>query len=195
MNTIIDPPQLVYLLLGGLLVVTGAIAAQKQERNAALAFGGAFLLMVLVFVLDRVFESPREEVVRRANLMAMAADAKNADAFVAHCADKVEVQTGAGQTKVATRDELKKSGFWHLLTQFNVHVAVWGFDRDDVKHLDDGTVEIGFFAKGEEPGGKQIPVYVRATFRKQSDGSFKMSALRAFDAVRRDEAFPIPNFP
>jgi hypothetical protein len=191
-----DPPQIVYLLLGGLLVVTGAIAAQYQDRRSALPFGIAFFLILLVFLLDRFSESPREEAVRRVNMMALAADAKNPDAFVAHVAEQVTIQTEQNKTKTVTRDELKKSQFWNVLRQFDVHVAVWDFSRDDVKDFGNGTVEIGFMAKGEvRTEGKPIMTYVRATFTRQNDGSMKMTAFRSYHPTNHDEVFPIPNFP
>ena len=190
-----DPPQVVYLLLGGLLVLTGAIAAQKQDRRATLAFGVAFLLMLLVFLLDKTSESPREEAVRRTNMMAQAADAKNPDAFGEHVADLVTIAAGNEPGKTVTRDELKKSGFWAMLRQMNVHVAVWDFSRDTVKELGNDTVEIGFMAKGEISSGNQAMMYAKATFTRQSDGSMKMTALRTFHPTNHDEAFPIPNFP
>lgn len=192
---LIDPPQIVYLLLGGLLVVTGGIAAQKQDRRSAIPFALAFLLMLLVFLLDKTSESPREEAVRRTYVMAQAADAKNPDAFVAHVADTVAIQTGQGQTKTVTREELKKSGFWGMLRQHNIHVAVWDFSREDVKDFGNGTVEIGFLAKGELPDHNQQMIYVRTTFTRQSDGSLKMSAFRSYHPTNHDEVFPIPNFP
>ncbi|MBN9118520.1 MAG: hypothetical protein J0I06_05060 [Planctomycetes bacterium] len=193
-----DPPQWLYLLLGGCLVVTGALAAQKQDRRAAFPFGIAALLLLLVFLLDRFFESPREEAVRRTFMMGLAADAKNPDAFAEHVADKVSVQTGKDQTKTATRDELKKSQFWGMLKQFNVSVTTSGYSRDDVNVIDDNTIEIGFIAKGEAKGfaeGKAIPIYCRATFGRQSDGSFKLTAFKAFEFINRNEPFIIPNFP
>jgi hypothetical protein len=189
MNIVADPPQWVYLLLAGLLVVTGALAAQKQDRRAALAFGLSFLLMLLVFVLDKALESPREEATRRVYMMQIAADTKNPDLFVEHVADRLEVQG-----KPTTREDLRKSMFWPLLKSFDVRVAVWGFSRDDVKEIDENTVEIGFMAKGEG-GGKQIPVYCRGTFRKQPDGSYKMVAFKAVDPINRNNPVEIPNFP
>lgn len=194
MDFIADPPQWVYLVLAGLLVVTGALTAQKQDRRTALAFGVAFLLMLAVFLLDKFLESPREEAVRRAHMIGLAADAKNPDLFVEHVADKVSVQTDLGQTKVATREELRKSQFWKLLKDFSVRVSVSGFSRDDVKQIDENSVEIGFTAKGEAQG-KQIPVYCRATFAKQPDGTYKLTAFKSFEFIDRTKAFPIPNFP
>src|SRR5262249_6071061 len=107
-DIIADPPQILYMVLGGLLVITGAIAAQKQDRRAAIPFGIAALLMLLLFLIDRFSESPREEAVRRVHLMAMAADAKNPDALVEHVADKVTIAPGNDAGKVLTRDELKR---------------------------------------------------------------------------------------
>lgn len=189
-----DPPQALYLILGGFLVITGAIAAQKQDRRAAIPFGVAALLLLIVFLLDRFFESPREEATRRTFFMGMAADAKNPDAFVEHVADKVTVHTGEGQPKTVTRDEMKKSHFWALLRQFNVQVTTDSFSRDDVKVIDDNTIEIGFVAKGTADG-KTIPVYARATFSKQSDGSYKLTSFKSFEFIDRTKTFTIPNFP
>jgi hypothetical protein len=189
-----DPPQWIYYLLAAALVLTGAIAAQKQDRRAVIPFGIAFLLMMLVFLLDRFGESPREEAIRRTMTMGLAADAKNPDEFVKHVADKVEVQTGEGQTKTATREEMRKSHFWELLRQYKVQVTVDTFSREDVKEIDDNAVEIGFVAKGDTEG-KRIPVYCRATFRKQSDGSYKLTAFKSYEYIDRTKVFPIPNFP
>src|SRR5215471_18766209 len=122
-----DPPQALYLVLGGLLVITGAIAAQKQDRRAAIPFGIAALLMLLLFLIDRFSESPREEAVRRTHMMAMAADVKNPDALVEHVADKVTLADGDGAGKPLTREELKHHSFWNMLRAQNVHVAVWDF--------------------------------------------------------------------
>ncbi|VTR95496.1 unnamed protein product [Gemmata massiliana] len=189
-----DPPPVLYLILAVALAVTGAIAAKRQDRKSAIPFGIAVLLLLLVFLIDRLYDSPREEAVRRLTEMGAAANAKNPDAFIKQVADKVSVQTDASQTKVATRDELKKSGFWELLRQFRVTVSVSGFSRDDVKVIDDNTIELGFIAKAEADG-KTIPVYMRATFGKQPDGSFKLTALKAFEFIDRTKVFSIPSFP
>src|SRR4051812_1507010 len=91
---IADPPMWVYVVLTLALVVTGAMAAQRQDKRAAIPFAVAFFLLLIVFVLDRLFESPREEAVRRSFLMATAADAKNPDAFAEHLADTFEFAYG-----------------------------------------------------------------------------------------------------
>jgi hypothetical protein len=187
-----DPPMWLYLLLAGVLVVTAGIAAQYQSRRTTLAFGGAFFLMLLVFLLDRMNESPREEAVRRTFMMKMAADAKNPDAFAEHLADKVQVQ-GEGEGRQVSRDQIKTHPFWEFLRANAVQVDVWDFSRDDVKDLGNGTIEIGFMGKGTG-GGKVFPVYFRATFMKQPDGSYKLTALRTFEPLDRTKPLTIPGF-
>jgi hypothetical protein len=190
-----DPPQVLYLLLGALLVVTGFIAAQRQDRRALIAFAVAFFLMLLLFGIDRAVESPREEAVRRTYVMAMAADAKNPDAFAEQLADKVTIASGNETGKTLTRDEVKNHPFWQTLRAFDVGVTVKGFSRDDTKEVNESTVEIGFTGHGTPRGQNSIPVYVRATYSKQPDGSFKLTALRTFDPVNHTQGLPIPGFP
>ena len=189
-----DPPQALYLVLGGLLVVTALVAAQRQDRRTAIPFAAAFFLMLAAFLIDKLNESPREEAVRRAMLMAAAADAMRPDAFAEQLAEQVTIRTGPSQSKTLTREELKKHPFWDTLRTFDVHVAVWGFDRENARQVDPNTVEIGFMGKGEAQG-KPFPVYVRATYSKQPDGSYKLSSMGTFDPMKHDEYVAIPNFP
>lgn len=49
-------------------------------------------------------------------------------------------------------------------------------------------------AKGEA-GNHQVPVYVRATYKRQPDGKIKLTAFGTYHPVNHNEPFPIPNFP
>lgn len=189
-----DPPLAGYLVLIAAVLALAAVWLNKRDRRSLIGLAAAAVLLTLVFLIDRVAESPREEAVRRAKGMAAAADAKDPAAFVVHLADTIEY-SGEGQPRKITKDQVRNSGLWGLLKQHSVHVAVWDFARADVKQPDDNTVEIGFMGKGETPDGKMYPVYVRATYAKQSDGTFKMTTFGTFSPTNRDEPLPIPNFP
>src|SRR5204863_60791 len=141
------------------------------------AFGVAFLLMLVVFLIDRMNESPREEAVRRTQTLAMSADAKNPDVFAEQLADKVTIHTAeASQGKALTRDEIRKHPFWGTLRGFEVAVRTADFAREDVKEIDENTIEIGFVGKGTPRTLNQtIPFYLRGTFTKQPDGSRKLT--------------------
>ena len=195
MALLVDPPPFVYLILGVVVVVLGVVAAQRQDRKSAIRFLIAVVVALAVFLIDRAFDSSREAAVKGAQAMAAAADANNPDAFVAHVADSF-VYHSENPPRTVKRDELKASPFWGMLRQYNVHVAVWDFSRDDVKVIEDDTVEIGFMAKGEARGQMQpVPFYIRTTFKRQGDGTMRLTEFRTFDPVNHTKPVTIPNFP
>ncbi|HEY1191472.1 MAG TPA: hypothetical protein VGE74_27805 [Gemmata sp.] len=190
-----DPPPVVYLLLFAALIATAAVAAQRQTRKTFAPFLAVASLLALVYVLDRFIDSPREGSVKSAQAMALAADQNKPDDFVRHVADTF-VYKGEEPARTVTREQVKSSAFWSMLRQLNAHVAVWNFSRDDVKVIDDSAIEIGFMAKGERSGELNgVQLYARATFKRQPDGTMKMTEFRTFDALNHDKPLTIPNFP
>lgn len=188
-----DPASGVYLILIAAAVVAGAVAAQRQNRRSLIALAVAVAILLLVFALDRSFESPREEAVRRVQAMAHAADTRNREAFAEHVAERFEY-SGGGTPVTKTRSELMTSGFWDMLAQLKVHVAVWDFAQADVKEPNADTVEIGFMGKGEVEG-KPFPVYLRATFARQANGQFRLTKFSTFHPTNHSEPLALPNFP
>lgn len=189
-----DPPFALYAVLAVAVAVCGAVWINRRDRRTLMVFLGATGVLIALFAIDRLCESPREEAVRRVLAMAQAVDARNPDAFLTHVADAVEYQ-GEGGVSRLTRDDLRRAGMWSLLQQYSVHVAAWDFDPADVLELDANTIEIGFLAKAES-GDKQIPIYLRAKFARQGDGEWKLSGLASYDAMKRiNERKSIPGFP
>jgi hypothetical protein len=182
-------------VFAAVLIVTGLIAVQKQDRRELAAFAAAFLLVAVFFLIDKTNESPREQAERRVHFMAAAATAHNADAFCEHLADKVELHTTDGPPVTKTREELRAGEFWGQLRFASAKVTVWDFSRTDVKEIDENEIEIGFMAKASDGGGRLFPLYGRATFRRQQDGQFKLTVFKSFNAVNRNEKQVIPNFP
>jgi hypothetical protein len=184
-----DPPQVVFLVLVALTLLTGAIAFNTRHRASIIAFGVVLGVLLLLLILDFSFESPREESIRRVQAMVKAADAKNPAAFVEHLADTVEFHNSTGLPEHKKREALKASQFWEILKQYDVRVVAW--DYSQLETTDPNKVEIGFMAKGES-GGKPYPVYIRATFTRQPDGQMKLSGFRSLNPMNRTEPLPIP---
>jgi hypothetical protein len=187
-----DPTQGTYLFLIACAVIAAAVAARRQDKRSAVAFAVSLTLLLAVYLIDRSTESLREEAVRRATAMGEAANARNPDAFVEHLADTFEY-TGAAQPSKKTKGDVKANLFWNRLREHNVRVTTWDYSRAAAKEIDPSTVEIGFMAKGEVDG-KPIPFYIRATFKKQSDGAMKLTALRSFHPTNHNEPATIPSF-
>lgn len=192
-----DPPFVVYALLVIAAAVCIAVWLNRRDVKGRLAVATALALLIAVIVIDRLFESPREEAVRRVQAMARAADQRDPEGFLSHVADRIEYQGQGGQPRTVTRDDLRRSGAWSAIQSYDLHVATWDFDRNDVAEIDPNTIEIGFLGKAEtRADGKQIPIYFRARFTRQPDGAMKMTGLASYDAIRRtNERKGIPNFP
>jgi hypothetical protein len=189
-----DPPFSLYAILALAAIVCGFVWINKRSRSTLVIFGCFLLAVLLLFLIDRLFESPREEAVRRINAMANAIDSRNKEAFLSHIADSFLYENESGQVTI-TREALRNSPMWSYLNQYSVkHVAAWGFSRDDVATIDDNTIEIGFLGKAETDSN-QIPMYFRARFTRQTDGQMKLTGLASFEAVRTNERKSIPNFP
>jgi hypothetical protein len=178
-----DPPPAVYLVLVAAAVVTGAVAARRQDRKSLTLFGVAAGLLLVVFLIDRLVESPREGAVAAIKSMAQAVNDRNPDAFTAPVADTFEYVGGPG-SRAVTRAQLKTSGLWGLLREHSITVNVKDFAREDVQEIDPNTVEIGFVGQGHSPTG-MMPVYFRATFARQPDGRMRLTRLASFDIVSR----------
>jgi hypothetical protein len=186
-----DPAPAFYLVLFGFVVVTGAIAARNQDRKSLLRFAAALAVLLIVFLIDKLVESPREEALGKVQQMMKAANARQPDAFVAQIADTIEYK-GRGRTKTITREQLRTAGFWSLLHQHNVRVAGWDYDA---REIDTNTVEVGFLAKAEAEG-RSFPMYLQGTFTRQPDGKLRLTRFASFDPMKRtNEPITIPAGP
>jgi hypothetical protein len=191
-----DPPLGVYLFLALGTIVGFAVWVNKRSRASLFVFGYFLCCLLLVFLLDHLFESPREESVRHVNEMAKAIDDRNKDAFLSHVADSFQYQGDSSQPITIQREALRQSPMWSILIQYNInHVAAWDFTRDDFIEVNENTVEIGFLGKAVVEG-KDIPMYFRARFTRQADGQMKLTSLASYDPMKRvNERKGIPNFP
>jgi len=187
-----DPPRALYLLLFAAVIISVALAFRRQDRKSVLALAIAAGLLLVVWLVDTLVESPREEAVRRVLLMVKAAEALDREAFVAQAAEKIEYHGDVDAT--VTKDGLRNSPLWTLLKQYDVKTDAWDFERDVVKEVGPDGIEIGFMAHGKAQG-TPYPLYFRATFRKQPNGEMKMTSLASFDMVNRNQRKGIPNFP
>ena len=188
-----DPPRVLFLLLLAAVVISGALAFRRQDRKSLIAFAISAILLVALWLISTLTESPREEAERRIQAMAKAAHEKNGDAFVAHAADTVEYNGGSGARKL-TREQVRTMGLWNLLKRYDVEVSVWDFDREQVKEISPTEIEIGFAGQGKVQG-TPIPYYFRAVFAKQANGEYRLTKLSSYDYVKRTELKAIPNFP
>ena len=184
-----DPTQALYLVLIAVPVVAAVPLARNQDRKSLVRFLACCAPLVVVFLLDTLIESPREEATRKVLAMADAATAIDPNRFVEHVSSSFSVNG-------KNREQLRASSIWSLIRGHNARVAVWGFGHDAYERLSDTEVEVGFYAKGEAPSGVLLR-YCKARFVKDPDGQYRVKGIRFYDPAGRglNAEEPIPGFP
>ena len=181
-----DPPPTLWVLLLLFALVSVGLWLRSRNRTAGIVALVAVVLPVLLFLCRFAGESPRQEATRRMKAIVAAMDARNPDAMLPHVAEDFDYH---GRKK----KDIKSSPLWDLLKRYDARVTAAKFGQDD-EQPNDNTVVIGFTGWGSA-GGKDIPVYVRATFKKDAKGEWKLQTLKAYDdPIRRANGpeFTIP---
>ena len=175
-----DPSFTLYVILILGVFVTGGLLVRKQDRGSLIRAIIAFVLLLLLFLCDRLYESPREEVVRRVQTMATAANVRNWDEVFVQISDKFQYDK---YDKKSFRDFVSQSANQHTAT-----VNFKDFDRDNFEELPDGQINIGFVAQVTTPSVNLIPLYVKATFVKDADGQYRLRGFTVYSAVNRSSS-------
>ena len=189
-NVFSDPPFLLYTILVIGFVIGGAAWYRLRSRKSRIAVAVLAVLLGALILIDRLVESPREESVRRVEAMAAAATARDPARFVEQLAKSFAYN---GKTRV----DVRNSGIWNLIREYNARVAVWGLGKDDFQILSDTEIEFGFYAKGEAAGQPGAVLrYIRTRFVKEADGAYRMKAMKFYSIENGNRAEePIAGFP
>jgi hypothetical protein len=131
-----DPTLGVYLVLLLFALAGVGVWVRHRTRPTAIFAAVAVVLLLTLFGIDRAFESPREECVRKVRTMATAANDRNWPSVRTHIAEKFDYTA------------MTKAKFLAFVTplavQHNATVNFKDFDRDYVEELPGDRVRIGF---------------------------------------------------
>ena len=177
-----DPSFTLYVILGILVVIFGSVALRRQRRTDVynLLIPGA--LLIALFVIDRMVESPREVSVRKIQEMGTASRAKKYDDLFRHVSDSFKYRS-LDKTGLRERARAAESvGFGGI--------AEYDLARSGFKEVDANTVEQGFRVK--HTGQPEVHFYVVATFKKDPDGEWRLSTFKLFDPVNVNDEKDIP---
>lgn len=177
-----DPTPTLYILLGTMVIVLGSIALRRQKRGDLISFAIAAAVLVALFLIDRVEESPREEVVRKIAEMGTASrDKKTADVFK-HVSESFKYKS---LDKKGLQDKARQAesfGFGGI--------SQYAVDRSRFKEIDGTTVEQGFGVKHN--GQPEIPFTVLGTFKKDADGQWRLVSFKLYDPINSTDEKDIP---
>jgi hypothetical protein len=182
-----DPSPGLLLILGIAALVSFGVWFRWRGKKPLIAAVILLALLGLVVLIGSMYESPREEAVRRVNLMCEAATKANGDQFV----EQISTTFNSGGVK---RDALRTSPAWGLVKQYSAKVTASGFSRDDFQQVNDSTCIIGFMAKAEATDGFVLR-YTKGTFNKDPDGQWRLKDIQFYNAINTKQTEPIPGFP
>lgn len=177
-----DPPTKLYIALAFLTALLCAIWFLRQTRLKLIAASVALLVLLALFLCDKLFESPREEAMRKMIEMSAATKAKKLDDAFKHVSESFHYHE-------LDKKGLYEKGKWAESMQAWNGIDVSDFDRSDAKMLDDNRVQIGFELW---PAGYGLPdyrFYAKATFIKDGDGQYRLQTLEFHK--NRDPSSPI----
>lgn len=178
-----EPPIIALMTLGVMALVLGGLWL-RYRRKLLLAAAALLLVLLAVWVaLGLIYESPREEAVRRVSDMAAAVTAKDWAKFGENVSESFEAK---GRKKA----DLKK--VFDQGVAYNLRATAWDFAPTDPPRMTDTEVVIQFEGKAELPTGEPLLRHFEATFVKDPDGKFRLKTYKAFDYVQKNQPADVP---
>lgn len=170
-----DPSPVLYALLGVLALVTGARFAVYQKRKQAIPFVLFLLLFVGLFLIDRFFESPREEVSRKITEMAAATRSSAKNDFLRYVSDSFAHKA---------MDKKALGGLAERARTFDVKgIEAWDIGKGSFRLVNETTIEQGFHVQPVGQPGFQK--YCVGTFRKEADGQFRLTGFKLYNPIQK----------
>ena len=183
-----DPsPAFTFVLLLVAVVAVGVWYRfrDKTSRNRMIA---VVLVVGFLLAIGWVVESPRDIAVKRTKAAAEAANKRDWATAFGTFSDTFQY---AGRNKASFQKTVADTA-----TQYQADVNVKDFDRASADYLEADRVRIGFIAQVSVPSGGPFPYYVELTYKKESDGQYRIIELELYNFAKRKQGPPekIPGF-
>lgn len=171
-----DPTPTMYVVFGAMVIILGALALRRQKKSDVITFAVAAALLLVLYLIDRSFESPREQVSRKIKEMGEASQSKKYDDLFKHVSDSFKFQS------------LDKKGLRERAQQAEMYIPdgieAWSLDRPDFKIVDESTVQQGFLVQPRNTGNPAFQRYVVATFKKEGE-EWRLTTFSLYDPIKR----------
>jgi hypothetical protein len=180
-----DPTRTMYIVFGAMVVILGAMALRRQKKSDVITFVIAAALLLILYFIDRAYESPREQVGRKIKEMKEASQSKKYDDLFKHVSDSFKYKN---LDKKWLREKAREA------EQYFEGIEAWDYDdRNDFKIIDDMTVQQGFLVQPKNSNNPAFQRYVVATFKKEGE-EWRLITFALYDPLKRtnDVEQPIP---
>ncbi|HKB01869.1 MAG TPA: hypothetical protein VKD90_06595 [Gemmataceae bacterium] len=157
-----DPSPTLYVILGAIAVVLGAIAFRRQKRSDVINFAIAAMVLLALFLIDLAVESPREQIFKSIQEMETATqNKKHADVFK-HVSDSFKYRSWD------KKGLQEKAQLVEVLPNWE-GIKVLGLNRKGFDKKDTTTAEQRFEVQPLRMPGTEYRYDCIATFKKEGD--------------------------
>jgi hypothetical protein len=177
----------IYWLLGLIAVVLLLVWWRTRKRNFLLAAAAVASLAGVYYVLDRLVETPREQIVRSLHEMADAVKARNAEAIFKHIAKDFKFRS---QDRTGFRAYVERALTVGAVDDLVIYDESWPDGGDDKVR------PVRFYAKPKSSMLGDQPAYpVEAKFVREADGQWRMREFEIYNPVAGKNPMDIPSLP
>ncbi len=173
-----DPPDSLYIALFVAMLAAVGVWYRYRTRRTLIVAGAALGLFLALLLLDKLLDSPRETVVRKASEMQADFNSGDWNRFEKHIADNFE-HKGKKKKEVKEGFDFAKAN--------NRKLAFWGFTRDDIQFLDGNTAVVGFDAKPEGADAELLHRYVKGRFVKGPNGQWQLVGFETYKVLNHTQ--------
>jgi hypothetical protein len=179
-----DPTSTMYVVFGTMVVILGALALRRQKKSDVITFAVGAVLLLILFLIDRAYESPREHVARKLREMESASQARKYDELFKHVSDDFKYKS-LDKTALRARASVAEG-------YFPEGVRIWNVTRNNFKVMQDGTIEQEFDV--QPVNNPQFRYQCVGVFKQETDGEWRLITFRLYPVVsgdgKREEVTP-----
>ena len=175
----------IYWLIGTLAVVLLIVWWMHRKRGLLIAAGAVAALAGVYFLLDRLVETPREQIERKLGEMKAAVKARDPDAIFKHIAADFRFR---GQNRESFRTYVGDALRSGLIEDLIIY---------DVSFPDGGDSHTRPFEMMAKPKAwwmeNQLAYPVRGKFVREPDGQWRLQSFEVYNPVLGQQPMDIPN--
>jgi type II secretory pathway pseudopilin PulG len=169
-----------YVILAALVVFLLLVWWQMRKRWLLVGVVAAAVSIGLYALLDKAVETDREQVARKIQEMAAAANGRDAPALLRNISDNF--RSPRGWTKQRLGDAING----YLQSGMIERVVVWEIDCEDAPTRQRPPARVFFRAKAEG-GGREFLADCEATFDFDEMHGWRLSGIRLFKPQTNEE--------
>ena len=168
-----DPTTALYTILAAITLMLGVIALRRQKRSDVINFAIPAVALAALFIIDRMVESPREQIVKNLQEMEAASQNKKLDELFSHVSDKFQYKT---LDKKGLRDKANQAE--SLPNWQGIKIGAGTLNRDGFAIKDD-TAEQKFEVMPIGLPGNEYRYECTATFKNEG-GKWRLIGCKFF---------------